>query len=234
MSLDQYDADGGRPRDAVAGAFGLRLEVDPRALERDRSPLHAKLDGELDPGTGRQRRLDGPAAMHQVTHGAVRRRPVGVGDEMNETHAVASNHFRPTVGAVGTDRLVGDQCVVGVHEIITVTLSDGDAIRIIAVSPGIQVVGSPKRVRRSPPSRLWISRNSASERSTLRAPSGRTTAGGRTPSTWGRRSTTVSRNQSSSLAAWLATVARSIVATKSSETNTARAEALPTIAASET
>src|SRR5712691_1198857 len=226
-----------RPRGWAVRAWSTSGDRRPR-LERDRacdrSLTFAKLAGDGAPGTGRQGDFDGPASMHQVAHGAVRGGPIRVSHEMHEAHAVASDHFRPTVGAVGADRLVGSQRVVGVHEIITVTWSAGDAIRIIAVRPGIQVVGSPRRVRRSPSSRRWISRNSASERSTVSEPSGRSTAGGRAPSTWRRRSTTVSRNQSSSVAAWVATVARSIVATKSSEKIAARAEALPTTAASET
>src|SRR5262249_52438606 len=179
----------------------LRVEVDGGALERDRAGDGTLAFGGGSPPRDVQGHFDGAATMHQVTHGAVRRRPVRVGHEMHEAHAVAPDYFRPAVGTVGTDRLVVSQCVVGVHEIITMTWPEGDVARIIAVRPGAQFAGSPRRVRRSASSRRWSSRNSRNGRSTVSDPSGRGTIG-RTPSTLGRRSTTVSRIQSSSLAAW--------------------------------
>src|SRR5437879_10020008 len=111
--------------------------------------------------------------MHQVAHGPVRSGPVRVGHQVHEAHAVAPDYFGRAIGAVGTDRLVLSQCVVGVHEIITITWPEGDVARIIAVRPGVQFAGSPRRVRRSASSRRWSSRNSTNGRSTVRVPSGR-------------------------------------------------------------
>src|SRR5213593_948254 len=211
---------------------GLRVEIDGRALERDRSGDGSLAFGGGGPPGDVQGHFDGAAAMHQVAHGAVRRRPVRVGHEVHETHAVAPDYFRPAIGAVGTDRLVVSQCVVGVHEIITMTWPEGDVARIIAVRPGVQFAGSPRRVRRSASSRRWSSRNSRNGRSTVRCPSGRGTDG-LTPSALGRRSTTVSKNQSSSLDAWAGNTASRIAITKRSENSAAWPEALLITAASE-
>src|SRR6058998_2377432 len=194
----------------------LGVEIDGRALERDRACDGSLVFGGGGPPGDVQRHFDRAAAMHQVAHGAVRRRPVRVGHEVHETHAVAPDYFRPAIGAVGTDRLVVSQCVVGVHEIITMTWPEGDVARIIAVRPGVQFAGSPRRVRRSASSRRWSSRNSRNGRSTVRVPSGRGTDG-LTPSALGRRSTTVSKNQSSSLDAWTGNTASRIAITKRSE-----------------
>src|SRR5207245_3189523 len=154
------------PAGRAGRAWALAVDVAGGARERDRAGDGSLLCGGGGPSGDVQRHFDRAAAMHQVAHGPVRSGPVRVGHQVHEAHAVAPDYFGPAIGAVGTDRLVLSQCVVGVHEIITITWPEGDVARIIAVRPGVQFAGSPRRVRRSASSRRWRSRNSTNGRST--------------------------------------------------------------------